>query len=329
MTQQLLAILFNGGIGSILAVLSLFGLCVWWGIKAFRDLSLKRRIDRVSMRSRIPNTDDDVSLFQGDTNTLEVFIAKILPSLGDTRRRLRRAGINTSSRTYLAVVLLLTAIASLLAPFPPFVPEWGRPIIALMLLHFFIDRVVLTIFAARQKNKFMRQLPEAIDFMVRGLAVGRSIESSIQDAADALEAPLGPELAAIPKLVHIGLSVPDAMRVVAREIDLPEFDFFVAACNVQLEAGGNLTEVLTILSDTIRSRYQLQMKIAAMTAEGKMSAWMLAGLPVAILVYLMLSKPDYVAPLFNTEMGSYILYGAFCLIGIGLAVSLRLTKLKI
>ena len=309
-------------------ILILLLLVIWWAFRAYRDIGMKRRIERVSGNSG-PRLDDDISLFRTDANTLEALIARILPSLADTRRRLRRAGINASSRVYVGVVLLLTGAASLLLPFPDMIPEWGRPLAVLMLIHFFIDRVVLIIFANRQRARMLRQLPEAIDFMVRGLAVGRSIESSIQDASEAIERPLGAELEAVPRMVRVGLSVPDALRVVAREIDLPEFDFFVAACNVQLEAGGNLTEVLTILSDTIRARHQLELKIAAMTAEGKMSAWMLSAMPLLILLYLTYSRPEYVAPLYSTESGNYVLYTAIGMIAIGHTIALRITKLKI
>lgn len=327
MLESLVAFVFSLYGIVVLATIGVLVASAWYAMRGLRDISVARRISKVT-GVRAQAALDLALLRQPTTSTLETTLATMLPSLKGTQRRLRRAGIDISTRTYVLGLLAAAGLLSLLLPLPR-IPSAGQPIVYLMGLHFAIHSVGLGILIQRRRQTIFRQLPEALDFVVRGLSAGQAIDGALNMAIDSVDAPLKTELSVIPRLLDLGVPFTDALNIVAAELDISEFDFFVSACNVQLESGGNLAAVLRSLSDTIRSRQALKNKVAAMSAEGKMSAAILSLLPIAILVGLTFYMPSHVAPLYDTELGQVMLVAILFWIALGAYLAFRLTKLRI
>jgi tight adherence protein B len=307
-----------------LAIIAMMGT---WILRNFTSVKQDKRMDRVlGNRGQTVILEKD-PLLATDADKVESLLSKILPSVKATQRRLSRSGIKVTTRVYLFFILFLAATLSVFVQLP-FVPRGAQPLVYLALVHAVIDQVILRMLRARYQARIVKQMPEMLDHVVRSVVVGQSLEAAIKEAALAIEAPLGSEMQMIQRLTDFGIALPEAMNVTASEIDLAEFDFFVAACNVQLESGGNLAEVLRSLSELIRGREQMIAKIGAMSAEGKMSVMVLSFLPVGIFIYLWFTRRDYLQPLFDTETGQLIGYGAIFLIVIGTAVSSYITKVR-
>lgn len=310
----------------------LFGLAMLGGVgayvvRSFSSVKTSKRYDRVTgVRDRVVIQEKD-PLLATEHDKMEGLLSRILPSFKATQRRLARTGIKVTTPVYLFSVLFISGLLSIFVPIPA-VTRAFLPLIYFMGTHFFIDIVVLRILRSRYQSRLVKQMPEMVDYVVRGIVVGQSLEASLKDTAQSMEAPLGTEMMMIQRLSDFGIPISEALTMTANEVDLAEFDFFTAACNVQLESGGNLAEVLTGLSDLIRGREAMMHKIDSLAAEGKMSVIVLASLPVLIFFYLYMTKREYVEPMFSNEMGQLILAGAAVLVILGAILAGFITRVK-
>lgn len=318
------------GFAILLAMAVLVG-AIAYTVSGLRQYVLEQRIQKVAGGSVSAQVGSDLRLVR-EGDRVENVILRFFPSVRQTQIRLRRAGGAVSIRVYVLLLMLFTFSSSLLlagrGPFAA-IPEEGLPIFMLFVGHIVANAVVLPFFIKRRQNRILKQMPEVIDFVIRAIIVGQSLEVALREASAAFRGPLAEDLALIPKLVDVGVPLAEALRSVALEVDMAEFDFFVAACVAQLQSGGGLVAVLRGLSETIRARHQLRQKVAAMTAEGRVSVAFLACLPIGLFLYLLFMQEGYMDPLFTSDIGQFIFYSIFGLIAIGVAVAWRLVQLKV
>jgi tight adherence protein B len=318
------------GLAMVLA-LGVLAAAIGYTVSGLRQYGMERRIQRVAGGPIQADLEPELRLARED-DRVEGAILRFFPSVRQTQLRLRRAGGMVNIRLYVLLLMLTTFSASLvLTGVGPFalIPEWGMPILMLFCSHLAANAVVLPFFVRRRQNRILKQMPEVIDFLVRAIIVGQSLETALREAAYAFQGPLAQDLGLIPKLVDVGVSLPEAMRTVAIEVDMAEFDFLVAACVAQLQSGGGLADVLRGLSETIRARHQLRQKVAAMTAEGRISVGFLACLPLGLFLYLLFAQEGYMDPLFTSDVGQAIFYSIFVLVATGVAVAWRMVQLKV
>jgi tight adherence protein B len=294
------------------------------------DIRLNRRIE--SLTGRVSPEETATLLQAKQDRSVDDTILRILPSLHGVTRLLRQAGFRSFDiKFYVFTMLAATSVVSLLYDNPMVPPSLNllEPISTLVLLHAAIGLPLLRMLVGRRKRAIMNQLSAAISHVSRSLQVGQSPDAAIALAAESCESPLADELAQVVHLNAAGISVDAALRSVAKDIDLPEFDFFVSALEAQARSGGSIVHVLQELVGVIRARAQLKMKIDALTAEGKMSAGVLTLLPLGIFGWLCVSQEDYVAPLFEPGTGHTLLGVGFGLIVVGLVVMMRIVKIKV
>lgn len=310
-----------------LAVLVGFGFVVSWAAsRVYDEVTIGRRIAKIS--------GEQVDLGAGrafqkeEADRVEAVIDRLLPSLMQTRSRLRKAGIKVGVQLYLLALLGVTAVLSLRYPLP-LIPPAGLPLVYGLGLHVLVDRLVLSMLIERRRTKTLAQLPNAIDYIARGVAVGQSLDSAVGGAAGAVEAPLSEHFGTVSRLARFGVPLIDALETTGKEIDLQEFDFFVAACGAQMGTGGNLVSVLQSLSETIRQREILLQKVKALSAEGRMSAWVLSIFPILLLLYFNHANPEYVEPMYTTTLGNILLALGAVLVLVGGIVMARLVKIKV
>lgn len=141
---------------------------------------------------------------------------------------------------------------------------------------------ILNFAAGRRQRKFGEQLPVAIDIMVRGLQAGHPAPVAMEMVARELEDPIGSEFGLALDEMNYGLERSVALRNIAHRFPLPEFRFFVSSVEMQKETGGNLAEILGNLSKVIRERSTMRKKIWAMSAEGRMTCFIVGGLPFVV-----------------------------------------------
>ena len=180
----------------------------------------------------------------------------------------------------------------------------------------------------KRLQKFQKQLPEGLELISRALKAGHAFTSGMKLAADQFDDPLGPEFEETLDEINFGVSVPDALRNLARRIDCQEIKYFVVAVILQRETGGNLAEIIESLAYLIREKFKLMGKVEALTAEGKMSAVILVMLPFFIIAYLRIVNGAYLSLLFSEPAGRMMLAGASAMMAAGILVIRKMIKIK-
>lgn len=178
-------------------------------------------------------------------------------------------------------------------------------------------------------TKFQKQLPEAMEMIARSLRAGHAFTTGMKLVADEFRDPLGPEFAATLDEINFGVSVPEALKSMAGRIDCPELRFFVVSVILQRETGGNLAEIIENIAGLIRERFKLKGKIKALSAEGRLSAIILAALPFGILGLLKYLNPSYMDLLFTEPAGRAMAGVALFMLLLGLGVIRRMIKIKV
>jgi tight adherence protein B len=160
-------------------------------------------------------------------------------------------------------------------------------------------------------HKIEAQLPEAADFLARAMRAGHSFTNVLQMVGTELPEPLSGEFRTAHEEINYGVPMHEALTNLAGRIPLTDLRYLVIAVLIQREAGGNLAEILGNISHIIRERIKLVAQVQVLSAEGRMSAWVLGLLPFALLFAMQLFSPGYIAILWNDPAGVRLLwYGA-------------------
>jgi tight adherence protein B len=178
-------------------------------------------------------------------------------------------------------------------------------------------------------EKFLRQLPEALDLVARGLKAGHAFATGLKLAADNFGDPLGTEFEETLDEINFGVSAPDALKNLSRRVDCPDLKFFVISVILQRETGGNLAEIIESIARIIRERFRFNDKLRVLSAEARFSMKVLVGLPFFMLVALRFMNPEYVNLLFEEEMGKMMLGVAALMMVFGILVMMRMVKIRV
>jgi tight adherence protein B len=160
----------------------------------------------------------------------------------------------------------------------------------------------------RRGVKFSSQLPEALDMMVRSLRAGHGLSAAFKLVATEMPLPIAVEFARSFEEHNIGVEFRHAVENMTRRVpDNLDLKIFAVSVVLQHETGGNLVEILEQIAHTIRERYKFYGKLAALTAEGRISALILGVLPFVTGGLIAAANPDYVAVLFTDSLGKYFI----------------------
>ncbi|MCH9027770.1 MAG: type II secretion system F family protein, partial [Proteobacteria bacterium] len=160
-------------------------------------------------------------------------------------------------------------------------------------------------------QKFEEQLPDAIDTIKRALKAGHPLSASLKFVADELDNPVAEEFELVFGDINYGNDVRRAMLGLLSRVPSVTVMALVTAILVQKETGGNLAEILEKISTVIRGRFKLQRKVQSYTAEGRMSAWVLAMVPLVLFIALWVTTPDYLPVLIEDERGQKMVVFGF------------------
>ncbi len=181
----------------------------------------------------------------------------------------------------------------------------------------------------RRLKAFNAALPDTLQLMSGSLAAGLSLAQSVDTIVREGSEPMAGEFKRVLIETRLGVPLEDALEGINDRFDSKDFAWVVMAIKIQRQVGGNLAELLDTVAATIREREYLRRQVAALSAEGKMSAWVLGLLPPLFLVYLMISQPDYVKPMFSEPLGWLMLLGAATMLAVGAFWMSRLVKVDV
>jgi tight adherence protein B len=207
----------------------------------------------------------------------------------------------------------------------------GGPLsIILVLLFGTLPFMFVLFMRSRRSRKMSEQLPDALEMMARSLRAGHALSSAFKMVATEMPTPVSVEFGRAFEAQELGLPFERAVADMTRRApDNQDLKIFALSVIVQKETGGNLVEIIEKIADTIRQRYKFQGKLAGLTAEGRMSSYIVGALPFLTLVFLLFANRPYIMPLFTTQMGHYMIGGALFIWGLGFLWMKSMTKVTI
>jgi len=174
-----------------------------------------------------------------------------------------------------------------------------------------IPRLLYAWMRKRRQRQFEEQLPDALMMLAGGLRAGTSLTSAIQQLVAEAQAPLAQEFTLVLREQRLGVTLEQTLNNLHRRMPTQTTTLVVSAMRIASETGGGLAETLERTSHTIRSRLQMEGKIGALTAQGKLQAWVVGLLPIALMAILNKMEPEAMSLLWHTRIG----WGTLAVIG--------------
>jgi len=194
----------------------------------------------------------------------------------------------------------------------------------------FVPFLYLSHLRKKRTQMFQEQLPEALDMLTRTIQAGHALVMGMKLVGEEFSDPLGPEFKrTVEQVSRWGIPFPEAMKSMSQRIDSLDLKYFVIALIIQREAGGALTEILSSLSNLIRKRFELQDRVRALSAEGKISAVILFALPILLALAMSVINPSYIGLLITHDTGQTMAIFGLTLMGLGGLVIKKMISLKV
>jgi len=183
--------------------------------------------------------------------------------------------------------------------------------------------------AAKTRNRFAEQLSDNLQVLASALRAGHSFVGALSVVVDEAEEPARTEFRRVVADEQLGVPLEDALDVVARRMDNLDLDQVSLVAALQRQSGGNMAEVLDRVTETIRERFELRRMVRTLTAQGRMSRWVVSALPLLLLGALSVLNPTYLAPLFTTTVGKVLLVSGALMVVAGSLVIKRIVEIKV
>lgn len=314
------------------AITLLMGLAFAGGGK--RKKVLDRRIDAISNRARgkavVGQDGTPVSVKRSgaaESPWLSALI-RILPRRDNIQKALEQTGKSLSISQFLLGAFIVAAVVftgmKVFAGLPGLLSFVTAIAVGPGLAWF-----VVRSWVSKRVNGFINQFPDAIDLMVRGLKSGLPIGEAMASIGREFNGPVGEEFRKITEAIRVGTPMDHALWQATERLPAQELKFFVISLSIQQDTGGNLGETLENLSDILRQRKQMKLKIKAMSSEARASAYILGSLPFLMFAILLVINPEYVLTLIHDPRGRMVMGVGLGFIAMGIAVMYKLVKFRI
>jgi tight adherence protein B len=287
---------------------------------------LKRRMKQISASGEKPAAADMLrERYLRDLNPLERWM-ETLPGMGGLALFIEQSGRETPAYR----VVLVSIMASIAAAWLIMLAT-GNPLTALLvgLIAAAAPLVKINMERGKRLNRFEEQLPEAVEVMVRALKAGHPFTDTLRLVAEEMDQPIAKEFGMVHTDINHGLDMKVAFLNLLERVPNMTLMGLVTAVVVQRETGGNLAETLQNISKIIRGRFRFQRRVKSLTAEGRMSAWVLAMIPFVLFIGLMITTPDYLPILIEEPLGRKIVTVSFTLLLIGILWLRKLIRVDV
>ena len=197
------------------------------------------------------------------------------------------------------------------------------------ILGYFLPRIYVGRRIGGRLGAFNKQLADTITLLSNSLRAGSSFLQSIELVSRETPSPMGEEMGRVVREVNLGLGMEEALSNLVRRIRSDDLDLMVTAIGVQQQVGGNLAEILDTIAFTIRERVRIKGEINTLTAQGRMSGYLVAFLPIGIAVTLNFINPDFMRPLFTQLLGQILLGVGGVMMVIGFFAIQKIVSIKV
>ena len=187
----------------------------------------------------------------------------------------------------------------------------------------------VTLLIARRRRAFTEQLGDCLTTVANALRAGYSFQQAMDVVSKEMEPPISTEFARVMTDIAMGVSLEDALEQMNRRVNSPDFDLVVTAVLIQREIGGNLAQILDTISDTINERIRMKREIAALTAQGRFSSWILIALPFVTAVFCWMFNRDQMQLFITEEAGHVAIAVAIIMEIIGFVVIQKIVDIEV
>lgn len=294
-------------------------------IKESPAYHLKRRLLEMAENhdDRLPS--DIAAKILRETTPIDRFLFKFKP-IRKLDRLIDNAGLSIRVPIFIAIIILLAIVGGIVGV------VFGKNIIfALVLPLLFVSFPLLYLKSKKKKRvrNFTEQFPEVLDMAARSLRAGHSLSSAIEMISKEMPEPVAGLFRTVYEEQSLGLSIKDSLSRMVNRVESMDLRLFVTAINIHRDVGGNLAEMLEGLATTIRERLKIRRQVRVYTAQGRLSGYILAVLPLAMAGILYFTAPDYLGELTEAEVGRYIIAIAVIFQLIGFLVIRKLINIRI
>ena len=254
-------------------------------------------------------------------------LTQLLPRREELEKRIRRTGKNWTLTQYMfasMIVFVVAAGAMLMVRAPVLMAGLVGLLLSLGLPYLVVGMTI-----KRRVAAFTSRFPDAIDLLVRGLRSGLPVTETFQVVSHELPGPVGEEFRGIVERIRIGNTMEAALQESAEMLGTAEFQFFCITIQIQRETGGNLAETLANLSDVLRKRAQMKLKIRAMSSEAKASAYIVGALPFFVFGVVWTVNPSYLAGFFVEQRLIIAGIGGLIWMSIGAGIMAKMISFEI
>jgi tight adherence protein B len=249
-----------------------------------------------------------------------------MPRISLLDRMLVQSGMSWSVAEFLGITLMAAIVAFFAASY------FALPLLMRIALAAAAAAVPYQLIAratAKRLHRIEEQLPDALDLMSRAMRAGHAFPTALKMVGDEMNDPLATEFRAAFDEVNFGISTADALMNLATRVPSTDLRYFVIAVLIQRETGGNLSELLDSISTIIRDRIKLLGQVRVLSAEGKMSAWVLGLLPFGAAAMIQLTNPKFLEVLFTDPGGQKMVMAAGALMVLGVFVMRRVIRIRV
>jgi tight adherence protein B len=207
------------------------------------------------------------------------------------RRRIAMADVKLRVSEYIVLQLVAAVLLGAVANYILRFPTWA--VVIAFLFGLYVPRIYIGYAANRRLRTFENQLSDTLNLWVNALRSGYSVLQGMESIATELPPPVSKEFERVVQEVRLGLSLSQALGNMLRRMPSEDLDLIITAVNIQREVGGNLAEILDIISYTIRERVRIKGEIRTLTAQGRLTGWIISLLPVFLGIVLYSINPEY------------------------------------
>jgi tight adherence protein B len=221
-------------------------------------------------------------------------------------REIARADLKLKVSEYLAIwAAAIVGIPLIMLAFSIALPALGSPVALLVgaLIGFFLPRLWLARRRNGRLNAFNKQLPDTITLIANALRAGSSFLQAIELVVRESRPPISTEFSRVIREVNLGLPFEQAMENMVRRVKSDDLELMATAISIQHTVGGNLAEILDSIAFTIRERVRIKGEIRTLTAQQRMSGYVVGFLPIALAGFIFVAAPTFFAPMFDNPPG--------------------------
>lgn len=300
-------------------------------VRSERDL-IEERLGRFETTSQsFFEVAEDEDKPKEDTRALDALDKAIAqrPFAQKWRTQLARADLKLTVAEFAALHVVSVLGFFALAFFILFRGELVVSLVAAF-VGFFAPRIYVARATSKRLIKFEQQLPDTLGLWVNALRSGYSVLQAMEAISKDAPEPTSTEFKRVVQEVQLGIDLEDALDHLLARVESEDLDLVVTAVNIQREVGGNLAEILEVISHTIRERIKLKGEIRVMTSQGRITGYLISGLPIILALFLLTIQPDFMNPMFENRLCGWPMLGAgLALIGIGTAIIQKIVNIEI